>query len=217
MAMLSAGCPEAPHDQLEALSIGERDALLLQLRELTLGGTLEGFARCPSCVEPLEFAMAASELQGGEAGLAPLELETDGFRVEFRLPDSRDVAAAAAMPDLLMARGELASRCIMQLTRNGAVAQAGELPEFVIASMGERMAECDPRAEVLLSLSCPSCRHAWQELFDIASFFWAELAAEARRVLWQVHALARAYGWRESDILALSARRRSAYLEMVGA
>jgi hypothetical protein len=31
-----------------------------------------------------------------------------------------------------------------------------------------------------------------------------------------VDALARAYGWRESDILALSAPRRRAYLELTG-
>jgi len=46
-------------------------------------------------------------------------------------------------------------------------------------------------------------------------FFWAELAAEAKRLLREVDALARAYGWREADILALSSQRRHAYLELV--
>ena len=45
----------------------------------------------------------------------------------------------------------------------------------------------------------------------------AELATQAKRLLREVHFLARAYGWREADILAMSARRRQAYLEMVGA
>jgi hypothetical protein len=30
-----------------------------------------------------------------------------------------------------------------------------------------------------------------------------------------VHLLARAYGWRETDILALSARRRQSYIELI--
>jgi hypothetical protein len=38
----------------------------------------------------------------------------------------------------------------------------------------------------------------------------------ARSLLAEVHSLARAYGWTESEILALSPQRRSTYLEMVG-
>ena len=37
----------------------------------------------------------------------------------------------------------------------------------------------------------------------------------AGRMLLDIHALARAYGWSESDILALPPRRRQAYLELV--
>jgi hypothetical protein len=77
------------------------------------------------------------------------------------------------------------------------------------------MAACDPQAEVLLDLNCPACGHGWQALFDVVAFFWAELAAQAKRLLREVHTLARAYGWREADILGMSARRRQFYLEMV--
>ena len=53
-------------------------------------------------------------------------------------------------------------------------------------------------------------------LFDILSFFWGEIQICARRLLREVHALASAYGWTESEILSLSTTRRHAYLEMVG-
>ncbi|HEX2516118.1 MAG TPA: phage baseplate protein, partial [Chloroflexota bacterium] len=39
----------------------------------------------------------------------------------------------------------------------------------------------------------------------------------ARRLLREVHTLARAYGWREAEILALPGRRRQTYLDLVGA
>ena len=61
------------------------------------------------------------------------------------------------------------------------------------------------------------CGHEWDELFDVVSFVWAELEVQACRLLQEVHVLARAYGWREGDVLALSPRRRRLYLEMVGA
>ena len=47
--------------------------------------------------------------------------------------------------------------------------------------------------------------------------FWAEIDAWARRILREVNILARAYGWRESDILALGAVRRQIYLTMAQA
>jgi hypothetical protein len=78
------------------------------------------------------------------------------------------------------------------------------------------MAASDPVAEVLLDLRCPLCAHSWQALFDIASFLWMEISAHARRLLREVDALARAYGWGEAEILGLSATRRQAYLELIG-
>ena len=53
--------------------------------------------------------------------------------------------------------------------------------------------------------------------FDIVSFFWREIEEFAIRTLREIHALARAYGWAEDQILALSPTRRRCYLEMVGA
>jgi hypothetical protein len=61
---------------------------------------------------------------------------------------------------------------------------------------------------------CPSCGHVWQALLDIVDFLWKEVAAGAARLLDEVHTLARAYHWPEADILAMSSRRRQAYLEL---
>ena len=50
----------------------------------------------------------------------------------------------------------------------------------------------------------------------MAEYLWKEVLIEARRLLREVNALARTYHWREADILALSPRRRQAYLELAG-
>ncbi len=52
-------------------------------------------------------------------------------------------------------------------------------------------------------------------MFDVVSFFWSEICVQAKRLLREVHTLARAYGWREADILNMSTARRQFYLEMV--
>jgi hypothetical protein len=64
-------------------------------------------------------------------------------------------------------------------------------------------------------LRCPACKASQQVLFDIAAFFWSEIGACAKRLLREIHLLARAYCWREADILAMSAWRRECYLAMV--
>lgn len=78
------------------------------------------------------------------------------------------------------------------------------------------MEELDPQAVVRLKIVCDSCQHQWDEEFEVASFLWGEVDAWAGRLLREVHVLARAYAWREEDILAMSSRRRHCYLEMLG-
>jgi hypothetical protein len=51
---------------------------------------------------------------------------------------------------------------------------------------------------------------------DPAAIVVEEVDRHARQVLREVDQLARAYGWREPDILALSRDRRRAYLGLVG-
>jgi hypothetical protein len=77
------------------------------------------------------------------------------------------------------------------------------------------MAEVDQAGDFQLSLRCPACEHAWLAAFDIGGYFWAEVHAWATRLLQEIHELASAYGWCETDILALSTPRRQAYLELI--
>lgn len=216
LTVLAAACPELTRDELAALSIGRRDARLLALRELTYGPRLEGFVECPRCAEGLEFDVAAKDLRAAEPDAEEaLELVAGDLRVRFRLPDSRDLAAILGCRDPAAARDLVVQRCVLEAHSKADQLEDGGLPADAVAEISRRMAEHDPQAEVLLDFRCPACDHRWQALFDALTFFWTELAAQARRLLREVHALARAYGWREADILGMSARRRQAYLEMI--
>ena len=72
----------------------------------------------------------------------------------------------------------------------------------------------DPLTDVRIGLACVKCGHDWAVGFDPAAFLWTELDALARRLLDQVHRLAKAYRWAEADILAMTAARRAAYLRV---
>ena len=92
-----------------------------------------------------------------------------------------------------------------------------ELSDETIAAVSRAMLETDPQAEITLRLTCPSCGHEWELLFDIGEFFWTEISAQAQRLLREIDILARTYGWTEREILSLPAQRRRTYLELAAA
>ena len=201
------------------LSIGQRDTLLLMLREWLFGPRLENMTNCPACGEKLELSFDVADIRAETAeGLNSwLSLEIEGYEVLFRLPDSNDLAALTIGAEREKGRGILLKRCLTEVRLNGVELSAETLPTEIIDAVTKRMSEADPQADVKLSLDCPSCGHTWLATFDILSFLWSEIETWAQRMLHEIHILARSYGWREADILAMSAFRRRCYLEMLGA
>jgi hypothetical protein len=217
--MLAAAFPEKRGEELWRLSLGQRNERLLGVREQLFGSELNAFSECLNCGAQLEFTLSVDALRSAgfvAASDTGFELEAEGYVLRFRLLDSLDLRAAAAAPDVSAARRLLAARCVLAMHRETETLTAAELPDTVIDRLATRLAECDPQAEVLIDLACPACERSWQVPFDIASFIYTEISAQARRLLREVHVLARAYAWHEADILAMSARRRRYYLEMLG-
>lgn len=217
LTLLAAACPDTSPDALARLSIGQRDARLLTLREWTFGPQMVGLAACPACGARLELSFdvaeirVTSEVEPGEA----LSLSVDDHELRFRLPDSLDLAAIAGHEDAVESRRLLLERCLLNTQHDGEKTPSGPLPPDVLEAVVERMARADPQADVQLALACAECGHEWQVGFDIVTFFWSEICVWATRILHEVHILASAYGWREADVLAMSPWRRQFYLEMV--
>jgi hypothetical protein len=222
LAILALAYPEVPQVELATLSIGQRDACLLEVYAATFGARLDALVDCPQCRETLEVHFGVDDIRvtpDHEPSGGAYQLSTDGYTVRFRLLNSLDLAMiarqASSCVDVAAARLILVQRCVLEATYAGHPVALADLPETVIVVLASRLAACDPQAEVRLNLTCPACAHCWQVLFDIVSFLWARVRAHARALLRDVHTLARAYGWREADILAMSTVRRQSYLEML--
>jgi hypothetical protein len=216
LALLAAACPDASGEALAELPIGERDRRLLRLREWMFGPKLATVTSCPKCGERLESSLDVSQMLAhaapvGATGHEPGTVAAGGYRVTFRLPTTRDLITAPET-DL---RTHLLARCVLDARdANDEAVVAEALPEDVVAEVSRAMAASDPHAAIELALDCPACTHLWRSLFDVPRFFWAEIGAWAQRTLREVHCLARAYGWCEADVLALSPTRRRIYLEL---
>jgi hypothetical protein len=228
--MLGAAYPDTSLDTLAMLSVGQRDGRLLTLRERIFGPRLVGVMTCPGCGERLEFTFDVADIRAGDTQEVAHERGADGetqaetthalavtdYEVRFRLPNSFDLTAIAEEQDLVVARRQLFEHCLLAARHDGQEADFDQLPAEVVDGIVEYMARADPQADVQLDMTCPMCSHPWRAAFDIVSFLWGEIEAWARRTLRQVHILASAYGWREADILAMSAGRRQLYLDMIG-
>jgi hypothetical protein len=214
LCLLAAAMPETHGAELGALPIGRRNALLLDLRERAFGSGLAFVAECPCCGSDLELAFAVTDIRVAAPDDAELCVEAEGYRVQFRLPASDDLLAILREHPQ-RAPAALLQRCLLDLrTPDGECGDAAALPPSIVAAIDARMATADPQADIRFETACPSCAHAWHPTFDVANFLWQEIHAWAKEALRNVHSLARAYGWRETDVLALSPTRRRIYLEL---
>jgi len=202
--LLSATHPERSSTEWAACPLGERDHALLRLRETLFGETLETVARCRSCGEPMEAQFRTADLTDRFASPGMLEREVNGSRIRFRVPTEADVVAAIASRD---PRRSLIERC---------VESAGTLDDTAVSAVIQAMAAEDPQADIQIQVSCPACATENNLAFDIVSYLWSDLTDWARRIMAEVHTLASAYGWSETDILAMTAFRRRLYLQMLG-
>lgn len=215
-ALLAASCPDEAADHLLDLTIGQRDLRLLRLREALFGPQIDCQIACPACGDSLELAfntrdltaLATSSPPGPPS--APLALDANGWHVQFRLLTCRDLLEGVRGGDAASRRRALLERCVISSV------PADPLPVEIETALVAEMERADGSSVVDVALTCPSCAHTWAAPFDIVSVLWRELDAWAYRTLRDVHVLASAYGWSEPEVLALSAWRRDAYLQMTG-
>jgi hypothetical protein len=211
---------------VSALTVGDREALLLHLRRLTLGDRISCVLSCPdrSCSERMDLDLRVSDLLLPPYAHAESVHETvlggDGcrYRVRFRLPTGADQEAAAdlAFRDPEAAAAVVLERCVGHVTVDGDDEEAVEaLPPAVARALPGLMAELDPQAEILLSLLCPACGTSFTVPFDAADYFHRELSGQRTDVYREAHLLALHYHWSEAEIMAMPRQTRRLYLGLL--
>lgn len=164
------------------------------------GRCVAGVLTCPTCASTLDLDVDLAQLFPRE----PPDPTGTG-RLVMRTPSSRDLIAADRAAD---PAAEIVRRCV-----RGPGDVAG-LDAADRAVLDEELAERVGPGLPTLQTTCPDCGSVVTALVDPAVLLWASIEAHAAALLQDVADLAAAFGWRESDILALPARRRAAYLEL---
>lgn len=220
--LLRMAYPDVTPGALARLTVGQRDLCLIKLREQTFGTHLTGVADCPGCSERVELDFDSRDIVDNGAVLPELQEETSshsyqldlpGWELSFRLPTNEDMLGLPR--DNSLPQKYLLKTCLIEARHDGEDVLTDDLPAEVVTAIAEKMVKEDPYLNITLALKCPACGHEWKMIFDIVSYFMSEINTWAARLLRQVHRLATAYGWRETDILSMSAWRRQHYLELI--
>lgn len=203
-----------PTDQL---TVGQCDTWLFELRRTMFGELLDVVATCPACQSEVELTLALGELQPPvqQGPVPPLTVEASGYKLLCRVPRNEDLGALARGGQEVTLR-DLLEQCVIEVSSPGGLPVAlRDLPEAVVEMIIETLAESDPGACTALRMQCP-CGNEWADELDIRTMVWNDLTEWVGRTLTEVHCLARAYGWSETEILAMTGWRRRWYLEAAG-
>jgi hypothetical protein len=193
------------------LVAADRDLLLAAIYERAFGDKIESTLTCARCGQPFDLHFSLRKLietahsETTEPRLTPLgggNFETlDGFR--FRLPTGNDELELAGLSAAEI-ETRLFERCALDGKWQGAAAGFEDLLEHVA-----------PLLHLELVARCAECHHSHQVQFDIQSYVLGAIAAERRRLLLEIHRIARAYSWPLDDILSLSRSDRRQIVELI--
>ncbi len=201
-----------------ALSIGQRDVRLLQLRKWMFGSKLMNTAICPACGEKVEWENNINDfiLQQSHADASDgYHIAVDHYSIRFRLPVSADLRLLRSALSQEENEMILLRQCLLEMWKDDTLCSVEALPQYVLDAVEQKIADEDAQADITVLLSCPACAHEWLSHFDIQTYLWTEINAWAKDLMQEVYVLAKHFGWSEHDILNMSPQRRQLYLQMI--
>jgi hypothetical protein len=203
-----------------SLPVADLVVAALIMRGAWLGDWIRTQTSCPGedCGERIDVGFSSEEylrhhrprrargvLDGREDGWFTLA----GADVEFRMPTVADLLGTDEEPlpmdDEAALTGRLTQRCVRVpgLTRGAA------------RRLNRAFAALAPDLDDLIGGRCPECGREVALRFDPVGYTLAELQYAFSGVYLEAHALASAYGWPESAILALPRSRRRRYAGII--
>lgn len=217
------------------LCAGDRDFLVIRLREMTTGPKLAVVLRCPGaeCGRPMDLELMLDEIEVERRPLRRrffgLELSDEAaYRdaggevhrsVEFRLPTGADQEALASLTraDIGLARRRLFARCLRRVGDFEEVDEAlvARLPERALEEIEARMAGLAPDLTLELEAACPECGSRFETRLNLAELLLGELRGGLRELEREVHFLAWHYHWSERDVLSMTRSKRRRYVALL--
>lgn len=197
--------------QAGKLTVAERDRILAAVFINTYGPKISTTTTCQTCGMPFDLDFLLEDM------INNYPLFTGGGRIEndseyifewqdkfkFRLPTGEDEVAILEM-EAEEAEEELFRRCI----KDG---KAKEHREELL----QAMQEVAPTLNINLDSTCPECGTKQSLQFDMQHYLLTAIIQEKRQLVFDVHRMAKAYGWTLDEILGLPRSIRKTYVSLL--
>lgn len=198
-------------NEVSDLPVCDLDAIAAYLQIHYFGSLVESSLRCSRCDHAFDLSFdldpfledrgpnRSAEVSGpDEDGAYRLK---DGRR--FRLPNAKDMLAAGRLSEA-DAIQEIRRRCVL----------AGDFSEDP-ETLEEAMEAVGPMLSQRLQAACPHCGQTQAVQFQMQSFFLESLAFERRYLNYEIHYLARGYGWSRNEILEMTREDRRLHAKLL--
>ena len=173
---------DAPVDEtlVAGMHLGDRDYLLLRLRQLELGDAVHEVVRCPACARKVDVDFAISELPvrrlvDPQPAYRVALAAAGGREALVRLPTGEDQSAVEglALENPATANTRLFARVVLEYDGRAPMTEedARAWPPAVRAELASWLDARAPGPDLLLDLACPHCKADMSYAFDLHGFF----------------------------------------------
>jgi hypothetical protein len=218
-----------------SLLVGDRQYLLLKLREATFGDIVQSTVNCPwsDCGEKVDIDFSLENVPvktstfKGPIYTAELSPETafvdeqgDQHRkIKFRLPNGGDQEALSSLivTNETLAQTKLLERCIKKIgpCKNPGTDIISRLSPKARMEIEKQMDKVAPKVELTFDANCPECQRQFPLPFALQDFFIGELSISQELLYREVHYLASHYHWSEREIMQMTRNKRRKYIEVL--
>jgi hypothetical protein len=192
----------------DSLPASEIAAVALAIRQAWIGDRLSTDGACPECAERVDISFRIGEYYKHFQPSTPTGVTTTGdgwyevSGIRFRVPTVADLTAALGGDD---GAATLAGTCV----------EPADLSEEQWQIVDAALDQIAPSLDGMVGGLCPECGASMQLRLDPCSYVMAELRDLFAGIYYEVHLLARAYGWKEVDILSMGRSRRIKYAHLI--
>lgn len=218
-----------------SLLVGDRQYLLLKLREATFGDIVLSTVNCPwsDCKQKvdIDFSLENVPIKTSTdkgpiytAELSPEAAYVDEHgdqhrKVRFRLPNGGDQEALSSLIETneSFAQKKLLERCIKKVgpfdvPGTDIISRLSPNARMEIAKHMDTVA---PKVELTFDADCPECQRQFFLPFALQDFFVGELRISQELLYREVHYLASHYHWSEREIMQMTRNKRRKYIEVL--
>lgn len=215
-------------DAIRDLCAGDRDYLLIKLREATFGPALARVLACPhaGCGARMDLDLLISDFSIDEQPTQPSHrLRLAGgsddalLEIEFRVPRGHELerisAHAAASGEEL--REHLLQWCTVRIAalEDGGASSVSALSPASKDALAAAIEAAGPRVDLDLELVCPECGRTFDVALEPASLLLEDVSAGRAAFERDLHLLAFHYHWPPRELLALTRPRRQRFLKVL--